>query len=135
VTQESLIQEGLPTRLDYKKTLVLGASPNPSRYSNIAVGRLLTYHHPVVPLGIRKGEIDGVEINIEPSFYSDIDTVTMYLGAPRQVPYYQYIIALKPKRIIFNPGAENEELARLARKHDIEVVNACTLVMLSMGNY
>ena len=118
-----------------KKTLVLGASPNPARYSHRAVHRLRDNNHEVVALGIRQGEIGGVPIHIKAKHFEDIDTVTMYVGAPRQVAYYHYIISLDPKRIIFNPGAENDELAKLATKHNIEVEEACTLVMLSIGNY
>ena len=113
-----------------KKTLVLGASTNPSRYANIADNRLRSYDHEVVALGLRSGTIADVEIDTYPESYSDIDTVTMYLGAARQVPYYNYILSLKPKRVIFNPGAESEELQKLLEKHNIEVLEACTLVML-----
>ncbi|MCB0524672.1 MAG: CoA-binding protein [Saprospiraceae bacterium] len=118
-----------------KKTLVLGATTNPARYAYLAVERLQQYGHEVVPVGIKNGEVFGLPIlHGQPSF-SDIDTITLYLGAPRQKEYYDYILSLKPKRIIFNPGTENPELARLAQQHGIDPVEGCTLVMLSVGTY
>jgi predicted CoA-binding protein len=118
-----------------KKTLVLGASPNPSRYSNIAVNRLTNHGHEVVPVGIRDGEIAGIEIIKGRPEVEGIDTVTLYLNPKRQEEYYDYILALNPKRIIFNPGTENPELSRLAREQGIETEIACTLVQLSIGEY
>ncbi|MGK0364420.1 MAG: putative CoA-binding protein [Saprospiraceae bacterium] len=118
-----------------KKTLVLGASPNPSRYSNIAVNRLISYGHEVVPVGVREGEIAEIEIIKGRPEVEGIDTVTLYLNPKRQVEYYDYILGLNPKRIIFNPGTENPELSRLAREQGIETEVACTLVQLSIGDY
>lgn len=118
-----------------KKTLVLGASTNPSRYSYSAVQRLHHFDHEVVAVGNREGEIDGIKIQTEPLPLEGIDTVTLYLNAMNQQPYYDYILSLKPKRIIFNPGTENPELVQLARENSIEVEIGCTLVMLSIGNY
>ena len=118
-----------------KKTLVLGASPNTSRYSNIVVKRLHSYGHEAVPVGIRKGEIDGVEIITDLPQRDDIDTVTLYLNPQRQKEYYDYILGLKPNRIIFNPGTENPELAKAAREAGIETEAACTLVKLATGDY
>lgn len=118
-----------------KKTLVLGASPNPERYAHRAVLALSRRGHEAVPLGIRQGEIAGIAIRQGRPAIPDLDTVTLYLGAERQRPYYDYLLSLKPKRLIFNPGAENPELAQLAREHGIEPVEACTLVMLSIGTY
>ncbi len=118
-----------------KKTLVLGASTNPSRYSYSAVQRLDMHDHEVVAIGNREGEIDGIKIQTEQLPLEDIDTVTLYLNAMNQQPYYDYILSLKPKRIIFNPGTENPELVKLARENGIEVEIGCTLVMLSIGNY
>ncbi|MBL7803524.1 MAG: CoA-binding protein [Saprospiraceae bacterium] len=118
-----------------KKTVVLGATPNPSRYANMAVHRLLQYGHDTVPVGMREGEIAGLRIlNGQPAL-DDVDTITLYLNAERQEAYFDYILSLHPKRIIFNPGAENPRLARLARAQGIETVEGCTLVMLSIGNY
>ncbi len=118
-----------------KKTLVLGASPNESRYSYRAAMELAHYGHPIELLGIRNGQIANQEIDTTPKQYSDIDTITMYLGAKNQVEYYQYIMSLQPKRVVFNPGAENEELCKRLEKQGIECLEACTLVMLSIGNY
>ncbi len=118
-----------------KKTLVLGASPNNSRYSNRAVRSLHRHGHEAVPVGIRQGEIDGVEIITDLPQRDDIDTVTLYLNPQRQKDYYDYILRLKPNRIIFNPGTENPELSKLAREAGIETEAACTLVKLSTGDY
>lgn len=118
-----------------KKTLVLGASTNPARYAYLAVERLLESEIEVVPVGIKKGEAFGIEIlNGKPAL-SEIHTVTLYLSAKNQKDYYDYIIGLKPKRIIFNPGTENPTLAEMAKEAGIETLEACTLVMLSLGNY
>ena len=118
-----------------KKTVVLGASTNPSRYSYLAIRKLLSKQHPVVGIGRRKGAVDNVEIETEHLPVDNVDTVTLYLNPQNQVPYYDYILSLKPKRIIFNPGTENEELIRMAEQNNIEPVIACTLVMLSTGQY
>lgn len=118
-----------------KKTLVLGASPNPSRYSNIAVHRLHSYGHEVVPVGVKNGEIDGIEIIKGQPSSENIDTITLYLNPQRQEQYYDYILGLEPKRIIFNPGTENPELMRLAAEKGIENKIACTLVMLTVGEF
>jgi uncharacterized protein len=118
-----------------KKTLVLGASTDASKYSNIATHHLLDAGHEVVLFGIKKGEIKGLEINTERLPFEDIDTVTVYINPARQVDYYDYLLGLKPKRIIFNPETENGEFSRLAQKQHIETTNACTLVLLSIGDY
>lgn len=118
-----------------KKTLVLGASENPSRYSNIAINRLTGYDHPVVAIGRRKGNVAGIEFDTDTPEYENINTVTLYLNPTNQQPYYDYILSLKPKRVIFNPGTENEELMTLLRDNNIEPVIACTLVMLSTNQY
>ncbi|HKK75846.1 MAG TPA: CoA-binding protein [Saprospiraceae bacterium] len=118
-----------------KKTLVLGASPNVSRVSNQAVHRLKRLGHEVVPVGIRDGQIAGIDIRKGQPDVAGVDTITMYLSAKNQVQYYDYIISLEPKRIIFNPGAENAELYQMAKENGIEVENACTLVMLSLSGY
>ncbi len=118
-----------------KKTLVLGASENPSRYSYLAIKKLRRYGHPVEAIGKRLGQVDDVMIKKEHGILTGIDTVTLYLNPLHQQQYYDYIISLQPKRIIFNPGAENEELASLAKKNGIQPVEACTLVMLSTNQY
>ncbi len=118
-----------------KKTLVLGASENPERYSNIAVKKLLTHQQPVVAIGKKKGIINGVQIENEKIPFENIDTVTLYLNASHQQAYYEYIFSLHPQRIIFNPGTENEELAILAVQKGIKPLEACTLVLLSTNQY
>ena len=117
-------------------TLVLGASTNPARYSNIATLRLLKYGHEVVLVGNREGEVAGQPIHAEPVVTDEVDTVTLYLGPARQATYYDYLVReLKPRRIIFNPGTENEELRARAEAAGIETDYACTLVMLGAGTY
>jgi len=118
-----------------KKTLVLGASTNPARYSYLAMNRLRENQHPVVAIGKKKGTVSGIYIETEPQAFDDINTITLYLSAAHQEAYYDYIISLHPERIIFNPGTENDELAEFARKHNIKPVEACTLVLLSTGQY
>lgn len=118
-----------------KKTVVLGASGNPARYSYLAVNRLAEHGHPVIAIGKRKGVASGIEIMTEHPPMQDIDTVTIYLNAKNQREYYDYILSLHPKRIIFNPGAENEELEKLATQNGIKPMEACTLVLLSTGQY
>ena len=119
-----------------KKTMVLGASPNPNRYSYAAVEKLRRNGHDVVAVGVRSGMIGDVRIQTDLPSVSDVDTVTLYLGPARQEPYYNYILkTVRPKRIIFNPGTENRELMQKALEKGIEALGACTLVMLSLGNY
>ncbi len=118
-----------------KKTVVLGASDSPMRYSFLAVRRLKSFDHPVVAIGKKTGVIDDTQIITEHPAMDDVDTITLYLNPSHQQQYYDYILSLHPKRIIFNPGAENTELATLAKQNNIQPVNACTLVMLSTGQY
>ncbi len=118
-----------------KKTLVLGASLNPSRYSNLAINRLVSHDHTVEAVGLKKGVVAGVDISNEKEDFENIDTVTLYLNPKRQVEYYDYIISLKPKRVIFNPGTENPEFYEMLRKNNIETEVACTLVLLSTNQY
>jgi predicted CoA-binding protein len=121
--------------MENKKTLVLGASDNPSRYSYLAINRLMKFGHPVVAVGKKKASVAGVNIDKEKQAFDQIDTVTLYLNPLNQKEYYDYIISLKPKRIIFNPGTENEELYQLAKANNIQTMEACTLVLLSTGQY
>jgi uncharacterized protein len=118
-----------------KKTLVLGASDNPSRYSYLAVNRLRNHGHPVVAIGKKNAMVFDVPIEKEKKDWNNVDTVTLYLNPTHQQQYYDYILSLKPKRIIFNPGAENDELADLAIKNGITPIEACTLVLLSTNQY
>jgi len=121
--------------MDKKKTLVLGASENEMRYSNLAVKKLIAHDHPVVALGKKAGMIGDTVIITDKKIIEDIDTVTLYLNAENQKPFYDYIVALNPKRIIFNPGAENEEFESLAQEKGIKTMEACTLVLLSTSQY
>jgi uncharacterized protein len=118
-----------------KLTIVLGASAKPERYSNMAVRKLLQFNHPVIAVGNNKAVIENIEVIEELLPTPFVDTITMYLSAKNQKKYYKNILALKPKRIIFNPGAENAELATLAASEGINVLEACTLVMLSTNQY
>jgi uncharacterized protein len=118
-----------------KKTLVLGASDNPARYSYLAVHRLLSAGHPVVAIGRKNTMVSHVPVETEKIPFENIHTITLYLNPMHQKEYYEYIISLHPKRILFNPGTENDELAELAMANGIQVQEACTLVMLSTGQY
>ena len=118
-----------------KKTLVLGASPDPFRYAFRAVQKLKENGFEVIPIGIRNGKIGDTDIVIGKPDLFNIHTVTIYLNISNQRGYYEYILKLKPKRIIFNPGAENLEFAQLAKEEGIEVEFECTLVQLAIGKY
>jgi predicted CoA-binding protein len=118
-----------------KKTLILGATPFKDKYAYMATAKLAKAGHEVVPVGIRTGEIEGHVIIQGTPTVENVDTVTLYLNPERQAPLYDYILSLKPNRIIFNPGTENPELAQLAQDQKIETVEGCTLVMLSIGVY
>lgn len=118
-----------------KTTLILGASSNPERYSYKATVKLKAYGHKVYPVGIKDGEIEGEKILTNKPVPKDVNTVTIYLSVKNQKEWYDYIFSLNPKRIIFNPGAENPELESLATSKGIECLEACTLVTLSIGNY
>jgi hypothetical protein len=113
----------------------MGASDNPSRYSYLAINRLREHGHPVVAIGSHKASVAGVDVEMTLKDHDHVDTVTMYLNPNNQKGYYQYLLSLKPRRIIFNPGAENPELEDLARKNGIQVQEACTLVLLSTGQF
>lgn len=118
-----------------KKTLVLGASTNTARYSYLVANKLVRKGYPIVNVGRKVGEVAGVQIEEATVVHDDIDTITVYVGPKNQEPYYDYIIATNPKRVIFNPGAENPALAQILQDKGIETVNACTLVMLNTGQY
>lgn len=118
-----------------KKTVVIGASENPDRYAYKATIALSKHQHEVVPVGLREGQINGVKILKDKPEIEGVDTVTLYVGPQNQASWIDYIISLKPKRVIFNPGTENDDFENKLRKNNIEPVEACTLVMLSVGNY
>lgn len=120
-----------------KKTVLVGATPNQSRYANLAATMLAEYKHETVLLGIQKGDIHGnkiLDIREKPSI-EGVDTITLYIGPRRQPEWYNYLLSLRPKRIIFNPGTENDEFENLAEQEGIEVLQACTLVMLRSKQY
>lgn len=118
-----------------KKTLVLGASLKPNRYSHYAIQRLVTNNHDVVAFGLKSGEVSGISIDTQMLPYDNLNTVTLYVNPENQKAYYDYIINLKPKRVIFNPGTENPEFYALLRKNNIDFEVACTLVLLSTNQY
>lgn len=117
------------------KTLVLGASEKTDRYSNRAMKMLKSFGHEVLALGLKEGEVDGIKIQKGEIPFENVHTVTLYLGPDNQKPWYDYIVNLKPHRVIFNPGTENEELTDKLHAANIKSIEACTLVMLSVGNY
>lgn len=118
-----------------KKTLVIGASLKEERYSNKAITKLRKYNHKVKAIGLRPGTVVDVAIDVEKPNYNDIDTVSLYLNPKRQKEYYNYIISLNPKRVIFNPGTENLEFYNLLKENNIKHEESCTLVLLSTGQY
>ena len=117
------------------KTLVIGASTNPERYSYLAIQSLRKHQHDVVALAKREGQVSDVSIQTDFPINDNIHTVTMYVGWQRQKEYYNKLVELNPERVIFNPGAENFELAELLEKNGIETLEACTLVLLNTGQY
>ncbi|MBA3682168.1 MAG: CoA-binding protein [Bacteroidetes bacterium] len=118
-----------------KKTLVIGASENPERYAFKAMTSLSKHGVENIGLGLKEGEVAGSKIVTGKPQFTDIDTVTLYVGTRNQGEWIDYLIGLKPKRIIFNPGTENPEFYAKATKAGIECVEGCTLVMLSIGNF
>lgn len=118
-----------------KKTLVFGASLNLSRYSNMALHKLVEHGHDVVAFGLKEGIVEGVQIDTTLKPYKVIDTITLYMNPVRQEPFYDYLIALHPQRVIFNPGTENPEFFKRLREANIEFEIACTLVLLSTNQY
>ncbi|NOQ71703.1 MAG: CoA-binding protein [Crocinitomix sp.] len=117
------------------KVLVLGASLKPQRYSYLAINDLVDYGHEVIAVGQRIGELRGVTISRDVPSDSDIHTVTVYLGAKNQVEYFSYLLQLKPTRVILNPGAENNQLEQQLTEIGVEVLSACTLVMLRTNQF
>jgi predicted CoA-binding protein len=120
-----------------KKTVIIGATPNPSRFAYLAAGRLQAHGIEFVPVGIKKGSVFGKEILDLRQLpeVSDVDTITLYINPDHQREWYNYFFKLNPKRVIFNPGTENSELEKLLEQKNIEALEACTLVMLGSGQY
>jgi|SRR5690606_10202280 len=120
-----------------KKTVIVGASTNPGRYAQIAAGMLKEYQHPIVPLGVHEGEVFEepiLDIRDKPDI-QDVDTITLYVSPKNQEGWYEYLLSLNPKRIIFNPGTENKKFLEMAKAHNIDTVTGCTLVMLRTNQY
>jgi len=117
------------------KVIVLGASPNPERYSYMAVKELLKNNYEVIAIGNKKGFIENVEISLPKEKYDDVHTISIYLSPQNQKEYYHMILNSKPKRVIFNPGTENSELKELLIANDIEVIEGCTIVMLKSKTF
>jgi uncharacterized protein len=120
-----------------KKTVIIGATTNPSRYAYMAAEMLTNYKHQIVPVGIKKGEVMDqpiLDINAKPTI-NEVDTVTLYIGPQHQPEHYDYLLSLKPKRFIFNPGTENPEFEKIIEVSGAEAIEACTLVMLRTGQY
>lgn len=117
------------------KVLVMGANTNPEKYVYRAIQQLREHGHEVNAIGLRPGNVAGVDIDTEKKPYAGIDTVTLYLNPKNQQPYYDYFVQLRPRRVIFNPGTENPELERLLEKNGIAAEEACTLVLLSTGQF
>ena len=118
-----------------KKTIVLGATENPSRYSYLAVEKLRKYGHPVIAIGKQEGNIGDTPIITSHPDEKEVDTVTLYLNPQLQKQYYDYILSIHPKRVIFNPGTENDEFSELVKANGIEPQEACTLVLSGTGQY
>ena len=118
-----------------KTTVVIGASENPERYSNRVTRMLHDRKMPVIAVGLKAGEIDGVKIQTGLPKVEEVDSITLYVGPANQPQYYDYIIGLKPERVIFNPGTENPEFEKKIKAAGIEVLEACTLTMLTVGTY
>ncbi len=114
-----------------KKTIVLGASDNPARYSYKAIHALLSHGHEVVPVGIKDVEVAGMKIIKGFPTINNLHTITLYVGKSKQEQYYDYLINLKPQRIIFNPGTENPDFKLICEQNGIETVQNCTLIMLA----
>lgn len=115
--------------------MVLGTSLKPDRYSCLAVKKLVNHQFEAVAFGLKSGIIDGVTVDTELLPYKNIHTVTLYLNPLRQKEYYDYILSLKPERVIFNPGTENPEFYKVLSKNNIFYEEACTLVLLSTNQY
>ena len=118
-----------------KNTLIIGATPNPTRYAFKAAQMLKAKGHSIINVGVKTGAVAGVEIEKPGKVHDDVHTITLYIGPHLQSEYYDYILKTNPKRVIFNPGTENEELENLLEENAIEPVEACTLVLLATGQY
>ena len=118
-----------------KKTLVFGASLKPNRYSYYAIQQLVAKGIETLAFGVREGTVEGVPVRNSLDGMEDVDTVTLYLRPETQKMYYEAILGLKPRRVIFNPGTENSEFMIVLREHGILAEASCTLVLLTTGQY
>jgi uncharacterized protein len=120
-----------------KKTVIIGATTNPSRYAYLAAEMLSEYAHEFVPVGIKSGIVLGKEILFIQSkpVINDVDTITLYIGPQHQSEHYDYLLSLKPRRVIFNPGTENNEFQKILEASGVEALQACTLVLLRSNQY
>ncbi|MFA9189927.1 CoA-binding protein [Flavobacterium sp. FZUC8N2.13] len=118
-----------------KKTLVLGATTKPDRYAFRAINMLVEKGHSVLAIGQNTGEVSGIKIRTKAIPLKNIDTITLYLNPKNQRNYYNYIVEVQPKRVVFNPGTENPELYQLLELNNIKVEVACTLVLLATNQY
>ena len=133
-TFKHFVQANVTSHMN-KSTLVLGASLKDNRYSNICVKTLISGHFQVSAIGLREGFIDETEVHTGFPEFRDIHTVTLYLGPQNQPPWYEYILKLNPKRVIFNPETENEEFQIMLANAGIDVIEDCTIVMVQSGRY
>ena len=120
-----------------KRTVIIGASPSPTRYAFQAASQLVRFGHEFIPIGIKRGVVLGkviLDIRLKPKI-DDVDTITLYVGTRRQPEWYDYILSLNPRRVIFNPGTENSEFERILENAGVEALEACTLVMLRTDQY
>ena len=101
----------------------------------MAVRKLKYGSIPVVAVGLREGEISGVRIEKPFQKFEDLHTITIYIGPKNLVAYYDYILELKPRRVIFNPGTESPAFSETLTNAGIEVVHGCTLIMISNNQY
>ncbi|MGV8136541.1 MAG: CoA-binding protein [Mangrovibacterium sp.] len=118
-----------------KRTLIIGASEKPERYSNKAIRKLRAYGHEVIALALQPGQVEDVIFETEKKDFPDIDTVSLYVGPQNQNDFTEYVIGLKPQRVIFNPGTENAGFRKKLRQAGIQTEEACTLVLLGTGQY
>lgn len=117
------------------KTLIIGASENPERYAYKALKALSNSGHEVVALANRAGNVDGTVFLTAPAPIADVDTITLYINPKIQESYYDYILSLQPRRVIFNPGTENPSFESMLEGYGIQVEEACTLVLLSTAQF
>ncbi len=118
-----------------KKTIVLGASPDPLKRAHRVCTKLMEKGHDVLPVGIKEGVIGDQAIITSSENVCEVHTVVIFIRAARQEQWLDYILACKPKRIIFNPGSENDNLIRMALDNGIEVLHECTILMLSSNRF